>query len=185
MLSKKVLQFSSANQFLNLANTGIEALFPAIELSDCIIHVITSNSDSLFFSNNKDESSFQNVLIANKQWPVVLDHASDPNLNLIIINDLSEQKNLLHDNIYHLPPSSIQGKLLSLLYWRFRKQNSDLPEGLSLIYIDSDQKRSELMEARILEMAHLNKLPPAFLDWIENSNKFYNALAGDIQNNFC
>ncbi len=117
------------------------------------------------------DSSVSGLPAAKKQWMKILSNASNPQLKTILYIDIENENNLLKDDISFNPPSSLPGKLLAFLFQRFKHFNGEPDKGISIVS-DSSTKNGETLEAIVLELAHLNNLSPAFLDWIENSNSF-------------
>ncbi|NCU04835.1 MAG: hypothetical protein GXC73_12695 [Chitinophagaceae bacterium] len=181
--AKKILQFSSADFMFSYKEHNISSSVNRPVETICIATSAKRNHHVTLPESGVCPPS---VLSAENHWPLILDIALDPDLELIIINQQPSANDLMPDNIYQLPPASISGKLLSLLYWRFRHQSEAGASGFKIICRDNKGNHPQLIESLIMEMAHLNNLPPAFLDWIENANKFYQlTIAGSEHDSSC
>lgn len=170
--SGKILQFGPGNMARRFVDLGIVDHLQEEACRERIMLVMSAQR--LPAVTAKNSSSYCNhVLYAKEQWADVLEHAADPALEIIILNKRTIREDILRDNIKLAPPFSFPGKLLALLFHRFKHFNGDTQKGISIVSVDDDQKSPEILESIMLEMAHLNGLDPCFLDWIENANRFY------------
>lgn len=125
-------------------------------------------------------SAISRVLSAANDWEKILEVAQSPDLQLIISNTTEVGIQLVKDDIRKHPPVSFPGKLLAVLYARYKTFNGSKDRGLVIIPTELIVDNGKKLEAIVLELAHLNKLEPAFMDWIESSNKFCNSLVDRI-----
>jgi len=125
-------------------------------------------------------SAISRVLSATDEWETVLKKAYDPNLKVIISNTTETGIQLVQDNITKHPPVSFPGKLLAILYERYKAFNGSDKSGLVIVPTELIVDNGKKLEAIVLELAHLNQLPPAFMDWLENCNHFCNSLVDRI-----
>ena len=125
-------------------------------------------------------SSISRVLSANSDWESVLKAAYNPNLKVIVSNTTEVGIQLIQDNITKHPPVSFPGKLLAILYERYKAFGGSDKSGLVIIPTELIVDNGKKLEAIVLELAHLNRLPPAFMDWLENCNHFCNSLVDRI-----
>lgn len=112
-----------------------------------------------------------NAAISKGKWLEVLSSAEDRDLKTIMYTGEEDVNDLKSDNIKYSPPASSTGKLLAFLFQRFTHFEGDAHRGVAVVSTIANGDGGSL-EAIILELAHLNNLPPEFLDWIENSNTF-------------
>jgi len=125
-------------------------------------------------------SAISRVLSAVNDWEKILEVAQSPDLQLIISNTTEVGIQLVKDDVRKHPPVSFPGKLLAVLYARYKTFNGNKDRGLIIIPTELIVDNGKKLESIVLELAHLNKLEPAFMDWIESSNKFCNSLVDRI-----
>jgi len=125
-------------------------------------------------------SSISRVLSATNDWESILKTAYNPYLKVIISNTTEVGIQLTQDNITKHPPVSFPGKLLAILYERYKAFGGSDKSGLVIIPTELIVDNGKKLESIVLELAHLNQLPPAFMDWLENCNHFCNSLVDRI-----
>lgn len=126
-------------------------------------------------------ASISRVLSAKEQWDEILACASNPEMEIIISNTTEVGISLVKDDkIDNKPPVSFPGKLLAFLYNRYKTFNGDPAKGMVIVPTELIVDNGKKLEAIVLELAHLNGLDPAFMDWLENSNHFCNSLVDRI-----
>ncbi|MES2274917.1 MAG: tagaturonate reductase [Bacteroidota bacterium] len=125
-------------------------------------------------------SSISRVLSAGKDWEAILKVAHSPHLQVVISNTTEVGIQLVQDDIRKHPPVSFPGKLLAVLYERYKAFNGSDKCGLVIVPTELIVDNGKKLESIILELAHLNKLEPAFMDWLEGSNHFCNSLVDRI-----
>ena len=152
-----------------------------------------SNQDGLFThcikgyqSNQLVEETIINasiarVLAAKTQWNDILKTAENENMQLIISNT-TEVGIVLDENdrIGNNPPSSFPGKLLAWLHHRYTTFNGSLEAGVVIVptelVIDNGTKLKLIIE----QLAELNQLDEAFINWLFTANDFCNSLVDRI-----
>jgi len=125
-------------------------------------------------------SAISRVLSAANEWDEILDVARNPKLKVIISNTTEVGIKLVKEDVRKHPPASFPGKLLAVLYERYMAFNGSADSGLVIIPTELIVDNGKKLEAIILELAHLNKLEPNFMDWLESSNSFCNSLVDRI-----
>ena len=125
-------------------------------------------------------SSISRVLSAKRDWETILRAAHNPHLQVIISNTTEIGIQLVQDDITRHPPVSFPGKLLALLYERYKAFGASSKSGLIIIPTELIVDNGKKLESIVLELAHLNKLEPAFMDWLESCNHFCNSLVDRI-----
>ncbi|QKJ29573.1 tagaturonate reductase [Mucilaginibacter mali] len=125
-------------------------------------------------------SAISRVLSAGKDWEAILKFAHSPHLQVVISNTTEVGIQLVQDDIRKHPPVSFPGKLLAVLYERYKAFNGSEKSGLVIVPTELIVDNGKKLESIILELAHLNKLEPAFMDWLENCNHFCNSLVDRI-----
>jgi tagaturonate reductase len=125
-------------------------------------------------------SAISRVLSAAKEWEAILEVAKSPELQVVISNTTEVGIKLVKEDVRKHPPASFPGKLLAVLYERYQAFNGSANSGLVIIPTELIVDNGKKLEAIVLELTHLNKLEPAFMDWLENSNSFCNSLVDRI-----
>lgn len=125
-------------------------------------------------------SSISRVLSADKEWVQILECAHNQNMQVIISNTTEIGIQLVNDNIRHHPPVSFPGKLLAFLYERYHAFNGSAHSGMIVIPTELIPDNGKVLESIVLELAHLNNLEDAFIEWLETCNYFCNSLVDRI-----
>lgn len=126
-------------------------------------------------------ASVSRVLTASDHWHEILQCAADPHIEIVISNT-TEVGIVLNasDRIDNCVPGSFPGKLLALLYKRYRHFDGDEGKGFVIIptelIIDNGDKLREI----VIELAHLNQLDEQFINWVSAANTFCNSLVDRI-----
>ncbi|HET8829686.1 MAG TPA: tagaturonate reductase [Pelobium sp.] len=125
-------------------------------------------------------SAISRVLTASSQWEQILDVAASPDLSVVISNTTEVGIVLEQDNIQSSPPLSFPGKLLAVLYHRFKTFNGAPNKGLVIVptelIVDNGTKLTEVLFA----LAKQNNLAVDFIEWLKNHNEICNSLVDCI-----
>ncbi|MFA6083226.1 tagaturonate reductase [Mucilaginibacter sp.] len=200
-LPKKVLQFGTGvllrglpDYYIDKANrNGIfNGRIVVIKSTDTGTVDDFDKQDNLYtiyskgFINGKEvseqviSSAISRVYSAAKEWDEILEVAKSPDLQVVISNTTEVGIKLVKEDVRKRPPASFPGKLLAVLYERYKTFNGSADSGLIIIPTELIVDNGKKLEAIVLELAHLNKLEPAFMDWLENNNSFCNSLVDRI-----
>lgn len=126
-------------------------------------------------------ASISGVLSAKEQWDEILKCASDPEIEIVISNTTEVGISLVKDDkIDSTPPASFPGKLLAVLYNRFKAFDGDASKGMVIVPTELIVDNGHKLKAIALELAHLNNLDSAFINWLNRSNHFCNSLVDRI-----
>jgi tagaturonate reductase len=125
-------------------------------------------------------SSISRVLNAAEEWEQVLECAHNQALQVIISNTTEVGIQLVNDNIRHHPPKSYPGKLLAFLYERFKAFDGSRQSGMMIVPTELIPNNGEKLQSIVLELAHLNGLEAAFIEWLDECNYFCNSLVDRI-----
>ena len=125
-------------------------------------------------------ASISRVLSANAQWDKVLECAHNPQLQVIISNTTEVGIQLVPDDVRKHPPVSFPGKLLAFLYERYRAFGGSEQSGMVIIPTELIPDNGKKLESIVLELAHLNGLEDAFIEWLEHKNHFCSSLVDRI-----
>ncbi len=170
-LPEKILLFGSQVLFHNITDLGIDTTIEKVPFNGSVV-VVSLSSDRITGSLKNNNTLIARVLSAKEQWREILACGCGPDLEYIVCSEKVPGKNSLKDYIRSTPPFSLAGKLLAVLFHRFEYFKGARDKGLTIISTEQIKSDPEILESIILELAHLNNLRPAFLDWIENANHF-------------
>ena len=125
-------------------------------------------------------SSISRVLNAKDDWEEILNCAHDQNMQVIVSNTTEVGIQLVNEDIRRHPPVSFPGKLLSFLYERYQAFNGSRQSGMVIIPTELIPNNGKILESIVLDLAHLNGLEEAFIEWLECCNHFCNSLVDCI-----
>lgn len=120
------------------------------------------------------------VLSAKTEWDKIRAVAKDPQLQIVISNTTELGIVPGDDKITDAPPATFPGKLLVVLYERFRALGAQEAPGLVIIPTELIVDNGRKLKALILENAAKNDLGTGFIQWVENKNHFCNSLVDRI-----
>jgi tagaturonate reductase len=129
---------------------------------------------------NYINASISRVLDANQEWKEILECAHNRNMQVIISNTTEVGIQLSNDNINQHPPKSFPGKLLAFLYERFKAFDGSEHSGMVIVPTELIPDNGTKLQSIVLELAHLNGLEDAFIEWLETYNHFCNSLVDRI-----
>lgn len=87
---------------------------------------------------------------------------------------------LAEDIMQGTTPKSFPGKLLIFLYERFKAFNGDKTRGLDIVPCELIDNNGDMLKDILIKLANFNQLPPKFIKWISEANRFYNTLVDRI-----
>ena len=76
--------------------------------------------------------------------------------------------------------ASFPGKVLAVLKHRFQTFNGTLESGMDLVCCELIERNGDTLKEIVCRKAREQGEPQAFLNWIENANRFYNTLVDRI-----
>lgn len=129
---------------------------------------------------NVINASISRVLTATEDWQAVLECAHNQSLQIIISNTTEVGIQLVQEDIRLHPPKSFPGKLLAFLYERFKAFGGSTASGMVIVPTELIPDNGKKLESIVLELAHLNSLEDAFIEWLEKANRFCNSLVDRI-----
>jgi tagaturonate reductase len=200
-LPEKVLQFGTGmllrglpDYFIDKANRiGIfNGRVVAVKTTSVGDTAVFNKQDSLYtlcvrgikdgqkVEENIINSAISRVLDAQHEWERVLECAHNQNLQVVISNTTETGIRLVNDDISRHPPLSFPGKLLAFLFERFKAFNRSEYSGLVIVPTELIPDNGSKLESIVLELAHLNGMEDAFIDWLERCNHFCNSLVDRI-----
>ncbi len=125
-------------------------------------------------------SSISRVLSANEDWESILLCAHNPDMQVIISNTTEVGITLVEDDIRLFPPHSFPGKLLAFLHQRYKFFKGTAESGMVIIPTELIPENGTKLRNIVLELARMNKLDDAFVQWLVTANQFCNSLVDRI-----
>lgn len=125
-------------------------------------------------------ASISRVLSASEEWAEILQCAKNPELKLVISNTTEVGITLSDDDISASPPPSFPGKLLAVLYERYKAFKASHESGLVIVPTELITSNGDKLRSIVLQLAEKNKLEAGFIAWLESSNYFCNSLVDRI-----
>jgi tagaturonate reductase len=143
-------------------------------------HCIRGLENGKKVEENIINSSVSRVLNATTEWEKILKCAHNEEMRLIISNTTEVGIQLIHDDIRKHPPVSYPGKLLAFLYERYQAFTGSDSSGMVIVPTELIPDNGKKLESIVLELAHLNGLDEAFIEWLERCNYFCSSLVDRI-----
>ena len=126
-------------------------------------------------------SAISRVINANNDWAAVLECAINPLIQVIISNTTESGITLFPDDrIGNQPPASFPGKLLTFLFKRYSHFRGSLQSGMVILPTELIPGNGYKLAGIVNELARINHLDPAFINWMNNSCDFCNTLVDRI-----
>lgn len=126
-------------------------------------------------------TSINRVLAAATDWDQIITLASAENIEMIISNT-TEAGMVLDpsDSIHNGAPHSFPGKLLALLYERWKHFNGDINKGWVILPTELMPDNGILLNSLVNQLATILALPSEFIQWMNEANDFCNTLVDRI-----
>lgn len=126
-------------------------------------------------------ASISRVLSAFEEWDEVLKVAENPSLQLVISNT-TEVGIVDSDDTVHTTaaPGTFPGKLLALLFHRFKVFKADPEKGLVIVPTELIEHNGDKLREVLLSLANKNQLGKEFIHWFLASNPVCNSLVDRI-----
>lgn len=125
-------------------------------------------------------SSISRVISAVDNWPAVLKTAQNPALQVVLSNTTEAGIALVKESIIDRVPESFPGKLLAVLYERFKVLGGNEESGLVIVPTELIVNNAKKLKEIILELAGINRLEGAFIEWLNKCNYFCDSLVDRI-----
>lgn len=149
---------------------------------DCLFtHCIRGIENGDKAEENIINAAISRVLSAKDEWNAVLACTENPEMEIVISNT-TEVGIVLdkEDKVDAAPPESFPGKLLAFLYRRYRFFKGDPTKGMIIVPTELLPENGKKLKAIVLELASLNSLDAAFINWMVNANHFCDSLVDRI-----
>ncbi len=201
-LPEKVLQFGTGvfirgliDYFINKANnegvfngrvvmvksTDTGSVKPFIEQDGLYTLIMKSVDDGKEVEEKVICAAISRTLNAADDWQEVLQCAFNPDIQVIISNTTEVGIVLVeNDSIHSLPPLSFPGKLLSFLFQRYKAFNGSENSGMVILPTELIPDNGTKLKAIVNELAVINKLDKAFVNWLNTANDWCNSLVDRI-----
>ena len=152
--------------------TNQEALF-----THCVRGVYNGKNIDTCFVN----TSISRVLAAASDWDEIEILAKSKDIEIVISNT-TEAGMVLDDNdkLNNGAPNSFPGKLLALLYERWKHFNGDFQKGWVILPTELMPDNGILLNSIVNKLATINQLPKDFINWMNEANDFCNTLVDRI-----
>jgi tagaturonate reductase len=126
-------------------------------------------------------TSISRVLIAASDWNEIRALAISSSIEIIISNTTEAGMVLDEkDTINNVAPNSFPGKLLCLLFERWKNFNGDLNKGWVILPTELVPDNGIFLKNLLNQLAQILDLPTEFLAWMNEANDFCNTLVDRI-----
>lgn len=116
-----------------------------------------------------------------EEYQKYLDYAKSEDLEFIISN--TTEAGIAFDpkdTDFTKTPNSFPGKLLAFLKARYDHFKGDVKKGLEIIPCELIDHNGDTLKEILVQLAEYNHMDKAFIDWVENANRYYNTLVDRI-----
>jgi tagaturonate reductase len=152
--------------------TEQDALF-----THCVRGVFNGENIDRHFVN----TSISRVLAASADWDKIVTLSKSEHIEIIISNTTEAGMVLDEkDIITNGAPDSFPGKLLALLYERWKHFNGDVNKGWVILPTELMPDNGILLKSLINQLATILVLPAEFIQWMNTANDFCNTLVDRI-----
>jgi tagaturonate reductase len=126
-------------------------------------------------------TAISRVLVAATDWSLIMDLAQSESIEIIISNT-TEAGMVLDENdvIHHGAPVSFPGKLLALLFERWKHFKGDPNKGWVILPTELMPDNGKLLNSLVNQLATILMLPAEFIQWMNTVNDFCNTLVDRI-----
>jgi tagaturonate reductase len=126
-------------------------------------------------------TSISRVLAAAPDWDQIIALASSDHIEIIISNTTEAGMVLdANDKIDQGAPQSFPGKLLALLFERWKHFNGDINKGWVILPTELMPDNGILLNSLVNQLATILGLPADFIHWMNTANDFCNTLVDRI-----
>jgi tagaturonate reductase len=131
--------------------------------------------------NHFVNTSISRVLAAASDWDQIIALAQSDNIEIIISNTTEAGMVLeADDSISNGAPNSFPGKLLALLFERWKHFNGDPNKGWVILPTELMPDNGILLNSLVNQLATILALPADFIQWMNTANDFCNTLVDRI-----
>lgn len=142
----------------------------------CVRGIMNGNE----VEENIINASISRVLNAFSQWQQILLAARQPELQVVLSNTTEKGIRRVEERVTGRIPDSYPGKLLAFLYERYLCFNGNPDRGMVIVPAELISDNGQQLKSIIVDLAIYNQLGELFIDWLNKSNRFCNALVDRI-----
>ncbi|SJZ54855.1 tagaturonate reductase [Consotaella salsifontis] len=118
---------------------------------------------------------------AHEDWAGVLALAHNPDITVVVSNTTDAGIAYVSTVAYEdAPPVSFPAKMTRFLHERWKAFDGTAQSGLQMIACELIEHNGDELRRIVLQHAHEWQLEPAFIEWVESANAFYNTLVDRI-----
>lgn len=126
-------------------------------------------------------AAISRVLHATHHWQQILACAEQPDLEIVVSNTTEVGIVLQPDeDIFAAPPTSFPGKLLALLYHRYKHFAGNPAKGWTIVPTELITDNGTLLKQIVLQLADRHGLEAQFVQWLKQACRFCNSLVDRI-----
>lgn len=126
-------------------------------------------------------TSISRVLAAGPDWEQIIALATSNDIEIVISNTTEAGMVLDEkDTLSNGAPNSFPGKLLALLFERWKHFSGDLQKGWVILPTELMPDNGILLNTLVNKLATINQLPSEFISWMNEANEFCNTLVDRI-----
>lgn len=125
-------------------------------------------------------SAISRVLTAGKDWEAIMEFARNPDLQVVISNTTEVGIQYVEGDINNAPPVSFPGKLLAVLFERYKAFGGTEESGLVIIPTELIVDNGKKLKNIVLQLAEDNDMDGKFISWLSNANHFCDSLVDRI-----
>ncbi|MCU0389621.1 MAG: tagaturonate reductase [Thermoflexibacter sp.] len=128
-------------------------------------------------------ASISRTISAQEDWESILSIAQSDDLQIIISNTTEIGIQYVEENIFANPPSSFPAKLTAILYERFKKNKTNIVNGLVIVPTELIPENGVKLKEIVIKLIDFNQLGEDFKSWVLEENIFCNSLVDRIVTN--
>ena len=195
-LPEKVLQFGTGVLLRGLVDYLIDKANKQNTFNGRVVVVKSTGSDASDFGAQDNVFTIQEKGVVNGQiienqivntaisrvlttpthWQMVLDCASNPDMQIVISNVTEVGLQYVAEDIFAMPPASFPAKLTAFLFERFTQKQS----GMTVIPTELIVDNGKILRGMVLQHSEANKLPAEFVQWVKTACDFCSSLVDRI-----
>ena len=144
-------------------------------------HVLRGLKQGVPEEATRINAAISRVLHATHHWQQILACAEQPDLEIVVSNTTEVGIVLQPDeDIFAAPPVSFPGKLLALLYHRYKHFAGNPAKGWTIVPTELITDNGTQLKQIVYQLAEKHALEPAFMQWLQEACRFCNSLVDRI-----
>lgn len=125
-------------------------------------------------------SAISTVLNAATEWNTVLQKVRQPEMQVVLSNTTEVGITYVEESVTAGVPASFPGKLLACLLERYIAFEGAPESGMVIVPTELIPDNGTQLRNIVIRLATFNRLPDAFVQWLETCNHFCNSLVDRI-----